>query len=131
MKRFTLKDHLIYNDAGKPIDIKPSLPEWVNRNNVERLIIEEWGVYSDPEDPEEFPVLTGIQEGTPDTVMSFYEQYLEREKNKVLVSLEEEAECDFSRWGYPPGITTTISEPTPEQRALAKEINAQRAAEKR
>ena len=41
-----------------------------------------------------------------------------------------EAENPYSRWSTPPGVTKTLSEPTPEQRALAEEINAQRAAAK-
>ena len=39
-----------------------------------------------------------------------------------------EAEHPYSRWSTPPGVTYTTSEPTPEQRKLAEEINAQRAA---
>ena len=39
-----------------------------------------------------------------------------------------EAEHPYSRWSTPPGVTHTISEPTPEQRKLAEKINAQRAA---
>lgn len=39
-----------------------------------------------------------------------------------------EAEHPYSRWSTPPGVTHTTSEPTPEQRKLAEEINAQRAA---
>ena len=39
-----------------------------------------------------------------------------------------EAEHPYSRWSTPPDVTHTISEPTPEQRKLAEEINAQRAA---
>ena len=48
MKEFTLKDYLIYDATGKPVDIKPTLPEWMNRNTVEQVIIESWGVFSDP-----------------------------------------------------------------------------------
>lgn len=39
-----------------------------------------------------------------------------------------EADHPYSRWATIPGITKTTSEPTPKQRALAKEINAQTAA---
>lgn len=39
-----------------------------------------------------------------------------------------EAEHPYSRWSTPPGVIHTTSEPTPEQRNLAEEINAQRAA---
>lgn len=39
-----------------------------------------------------------------------------------------ESDHPYSRWATIPGITKTTSEPTPEQRALADEINAQRAA---
>lgn len=39
-----------------------------------------------------------------------------------------EAEHPYSRWATLSGVTHTISEPTPEQRKLAEEINAQRAA---
>ena len=38
-----------------------------------------------------------------------------------------EADHPYSRWDTIPGITKTTPEPTPEQRALAEEINAQRA----
>lgn len=38
------------------------------------------------------------------------------------------ADCD--RWDTIPGATRNISKPTPVQIAVAKEVNAQRAAEK-
>lgn len=47
---------------------------------------------------------------------------------KIETSECPEADHPYSRWATIPGITKTTSEPTPEQRTLAKEINAQRAA---
>lgn len=131
MKKFTLKDHLIYDNSGKPVGIKPSLPEWMNRNSVELTIVTEWGLYSDPEDEDVLPELIGIRDDAPAAVKDMYTRYIEREKSRTTFSLEEEAESPWSRWGTPPGITKTISEPTPEQRKLAEEINAQRAAVKK
>lgn len=131
MKKFTLKDHLIYDESGKPVDIKPSLPEWMNRNSVELTIVREWGLYYDPEDEDVLPELIGIRDDAPNTVKDMYDRCLEREKNRVPVSLEEEADCPWSRWNTPPGIIKTISEPTPEQRKLAEEMNTQRAAVKK
>lgn len=39
-----------------------------------------------------------------------------------------EADHPYSRWSTLPGVIHITSEPTPEQRKLAEEINAQRAA---
>lgn len=130
MKRFTLKDYLIYDECGKPIDIKSSLPRWINRSSVELSILKEWGVYSAPASEDELPELIGIRNEAPAAVKDMYARYIEREKNRTTFSLEDEAENPWSRWNTPPGITKTISEPTPEQIQLAKEINAQRASEK-
>lgn len=126
----SLKDYLIYDESGKPVDIKPSLPEWMNRNSVELTSVKEWGLYSDPEDEDVLPELIGIRNEAPAAVKDMYARYIEREKNRTAFSLEEEAESPWSRWNTPPGIIKTISEPTPEQIQLAKEINAQRASEK-
>ena len=128
--RFKLKDYLIYDAAGKPVDIKSDLPEWVNRNSIESTVVEDWGIYSDPGSEDELPELIGIQDNAPAAVTDMYGRYLNRQKSAALISLEEEAESPWSRWNTPPGIIKTISEPTPEQIQLAKEINAQRASEK-
>ena len=130
MGKFTLKDYLIYDQSGKPINVKPSLPRWINRSSVELSILKEWGVYSAPASEDELPELIGIRNEAPAAVKDMYARYIEREKNRTTFSLEEEAENPWSRWNTPPGITKTISEPTPEQRKLAEEINAQRASEK-
>lgn len=131
MKIFTLKDHMVYDESGNPVDIKPCLPEWMNRSSVELAIIKEWGVYSDPASENELPELIGIWNEAPAAVKDMYKRYLKRQNNTTLISPEEEAESPWSRWNTPPGITKTVSEPTPEQRKLAKEINAKRAAEKK
>ena len=50
-------------------------------------------------------------------------------KNLTRAELEcLEADHPYSRWATIPGVIKTTSEPTPEQRALAEEINAQRVA---
>lgn len=128
--KFTLKDYLIYDESGKPIDINPSLPRWINRSSVELSVLKEWGVYSVPANEDELPELIGIQNEAPSAVKDMYARYIEREKNRTACSLEEEAESPWSRWNTPPGITKTVSEPTPEQMQLAKEINTKRAAKK-
>ena len=130
MKEFTLKDYLIYDATGKPVDIKPTLSEWMNRNTVEQVIIESWGVFSDSKNEDELPELICIQDNAPAAVKAMYKRYHKRQNNTTLISLEEEAEDPWSRWNTPPGVTKTISEPTPEQIQLAKEINAQRASVK-
>ena len=130
MKKFTLKDYLIYDATRKPIGIKPTLPAWMNRNTVEQVIIESWGVFSDSNNEDELPELIGIRNEAPAAVKDMYARYIEREKNRTAFSLEEEVESPWSRWNTPPEIIKTVSEPTPEQIQLAKEINAQRASEK-
>ena len=128
--KFTLKDYLVFDESGKPIGIKSSLPRWINRSGVELSVIKEWGVYSVPANEDELPELIGIRNEAPAAVKDMYVRYIEREKNRTAFSLEEEAESPWSRWNTPPGVTKTIPEPTPEQRKIAKEINAQRASVK-
>lgn len=41
---------------------------------------------------------------------------------------EELADQPYGRWSTIPGVIKVISEPTPEQKKLAEEINAMRAA---
>ncbi|MDY4693071.1 MAG: hypothetical protein SO401_05845 [Blautia sp.] len=131
MGKFTLKDYLIYDESGKPINVKPSLPRWINRSSVELAVLKEWGVYSVPASEDGLPELIGILNEAPAAVKDMYARYIEREKSRTTFSLEEEAESPWFRWNTPPGIIKTVSEPTPEQRKLAKEINAKRAAEKK
>ena len=70
MKEFTLKDYLIYDATGKPDDIKPTLPEWMNRNTVKQVIIESWGVFSDPKNEDELPELIDIHYNAPAAFLS-------------------------------------------------------------